>query len=315
MINIPCPKCGFESPESAKECSRCGIIFGKWVEDTHVRRASARPAGLKPDLHSDEVGIGSQELKVLAIGLVLAVIVNAVPFIRFIFGPIQIIIHELGHAIAGWLFGYPAIPSFDFIYGGGITPMGSHQVAIAILVAGGFAYLAYLFRGNRRTLVLIGSCFLVWLFFEASGWRRDLAISAAGHINECVFAGIFLYMALANIGWRMPEVERPLGAFLALFLEINMIRFCLELMHDQDALEIYKQGKGGMLMHDVDAVSSDLIIHTGWHPSIQTLAFLLLLFSFVPLALAVLVYLRRGQIRRVVTSLLYVVQADGPGGG
>ena len=312
MINIPCPKCGFESPESATECSHCGIVFGKWSPD--VGRASARQVGLKPDLHDDATGIGVPEIKILAIGLVLAIVVTAVPLIRFILMPLQIIIHELGHAIAGWLFGYPAIPSFDFVYGGGITPMGAHQIAIALLVAGGFAYLGYLFQGNRRSLILIGACFLVWLFFEASVWRREMLISAAGHMNECVFAGIFLYMALANIGWRMPQVERPLGAFLAFFFEINMIRFCLDLMHDPDVLEVYRQGKGGMLMHDVDAVSSDLIIHTGWHPSIQTLAFLLLLFSFVPLALAVFLYLRRGDVRRVVTSF-YVVQADGPGGG
>ena len=314
MINIPCPKCGFESPESATECAHCGIIFGKWSGDTHVGRASARPVGLKPDLHSDEVGIGAQELKIVAIGLVLAIIATAVPIIRFLISPLQIIIHELGHAIAGWLFGYPSIPSFDFVYGGGITPHGAHQIAIALLVAGGFAYLGYVFRGNRRAVILIGACFLVWLFFEMSVWRREMLMSAAGHMNECVFAGIFLYMALANIGWRMPAVERPLGAFLAFFIEINMIRFCLALMHDQDFLETYRQGKGGMLMHDVDAISSDLIIHTRWHPSIQTLAFLLMLFSFSTLAVAVLLYLRRGDVQRVVTSL-YVVQADGPGSG
>ena len=47
----------------------------------------------------------------------------------------------------------------------------------------------------------------------------------------------------------MPEVERPLGAFVAFFLEITMIRFCLDLMRNEDFLESYKQGKGGMLMH------------------------------------------------------------------
>src|SRR5436190_17862293 len=312
MINIPCPKCGFDSPESAKECSRCGIIFGKWVEDRRSRLSGqARLPVLQREVES---GIGASELKILAIGLVLAIIVTAVPWFRFIIGPIQILIHELGHAIAGWLLGQPSSPSCDFVSGGGITHQGQHQLAIALLVAGGFAYLGYMFRGNRRALILIGACFLVWLFIESSAWRRDMVISMAGHINECVFAGIFLYMALANVGWRMPEVERPLGAFLACFLEINMIRFCLALMHDQDFLEVYRQGKGGALMHDVDAVSSDLIIHTGWHPSIQTLAFLLLLFSFVPMILAVLLYLRRGDVQRVVTSL-YVVQADGSSGG
>ena len=84
-------------------------------------------------------------------------------------------------------------------------------------------------------------------------------------------------------------------------------------MHDQDFLEVYKQGKGGMLMHDVDSVSADLIIHTPWHPSIQTLAFLLLLFSFATMAAAVLLWVSRDEVERVIMSL-NGPEADGSGG-
>ena len=316
-MNIPCPKCGFESPESATECSRCGIVFGKWIpEAAHVGRASARLNGLKPVPQDDGTAdgrLGATEIRVLGIGLALAIIAHAIPFTTFIFHPINTLVHELGHAIAGWLLGYPSVPSFDFMYGGGITPHGAHQIAIALVVAGGFAYLGYIFRDNRRTVALISACFLVWLFIEASEWRRLLVVSAAGHVSECVFAGIFLYMAIAGVGWRMPEVERPLGAFVAFFLEITMIRFCLDLMRNEDFLESYKQGKGGMLMHDIDSISADLTIHTAWHPGIQALARLLLLFSFVPMAVALLLYFRRSQAQRVITSF-YAPQTDGPGG-
>jgi hypothetical protein len=309
-MNIPCPKCGFESPESATECSRCGIVFGKWTPQAPHPKL---PARIDVDDDTADGRLGPAEIRVLGIGLTLAIVVHAIPFMAFIFHPIDVLVHELGHAIAGWLFGYPSIPSFDFVYGGGITPHGAHQIAIALLVAGGFAYLGYLFRDNRRTVALIAAFFLVWLFIETSEWRRLLVIEAAGHASECIFAGIFLYMAIAGVGWRVPEVERPLGAFVAFFLEITMIRFCLDLMRDADFLEVYKQGKGGMLMHDVDAISADLTIHTAWHPSIQTLARLLLIFSFVPMGIALLLYFRRSQAQRVLTSF-YAPQTDGPGG-
>lgn len=313
-IKIPCPKCGFEEPESATECSRCGIVFGKWSPSPAVSRHPL-PAGEGTDDDDDDVAdgrLGPTELRILGIGLVAAVAVCSMSFARFIFHPIITLVHELGHAIAGWLLGYPSIPSFDFVYGGGITPHGAFQIAIALVIAGAFAYAGYTFRQSPWAVALIAGVFLVWLFFVTSEWRRLLVVEAAGHASECIFAGIFLYMAIAGIGWRIPELERPLGAFVAFFIEINMILFCLDLMHNQDFLEDYRRGKGGMLMHDIDAISADLTIHTPWHPSIQGLAFLLLLFSFVPMTVAVLWHLRRRQVYRVITSL-YAPQADGPG--
>src|SRR6266568_335189 len=110
-IKIPCPKCGFEEPESATECSRCGIVFGKWVEDSRPRLSGQPPPAVLhvDDDDDDEVAdgrFGPTELRVLAIGLVSAVVVTSMSFARFIFHPIIILVHELGHAIAGWLLGY-----------------------------------------------------------------------------------------------------------------------------------------------------------------------------------------------------------------
>ena len=277
------------------------------MEDSRPRLSGQARAPVLPDDDITADGrIGPTELKILGVGLAIAIIAFAIPLLRFVFFPIDILLHELGHTIVGWLMGYPSIPSFDFVYGGGLTRHAGFQAILALAVAGGFAYLAYTFRGNSRTLAIVVACFLVWLFFVSSEWRREIAFGAAGHIGECVFAGIFFYMALAGIGWRIPELERPLGAFIAFFIEFNMLSFCINLMHDQDFLEVYREGKGGMLMHDVDALSADLTIHTVWHPSIQALARLLLLFSFVPFAVAVLWYLKRARWHRVLRSLLTV---------
>jgi len=319
LVTVACPKCGFEEPESATECSRCGVVFRKFDPAAGSR---AHVSSVEWDHHAAETEASAEvsaesrvrpgDFKIVATGFALAVLAYAIPFIRFILHPLTTLVHELGHTVAGWLFGYPSIPSFDFVYGGGITPHGAHQIAIALAVAAGFAYLGYFFRGSPRLVALIGGCFLVWLFIEASEWRRLFVMEAAGHASECIFAGIFFWMAISGIGWRMPEVERPLGAFVAFMLQFNMINFCLDLMHDPDYLEVYRQGKGGMLMHDVDAMSADLTIHTGWHPSIETLARCYLVFAFVPMGLALLWYLRRAEWQRVVT-FFYAPQADGPG--
>ncbi|HLJ73404.1 MAG TPA: hypothetical protein VKU62_02380 [Thermoanaerobaculia bacterium] len=118
-------------------------------------------------------------------------------------------------------------------------------------------------------------------------------------------------MALAGIGWRNPDVERPLGAFVAFFVQINMIFFCRRLINDPDFLDWYRQGKGGALMNDLESIALDLHIHTPFNPGIQGVARMLLLFSFVPLIVAVLLYLRP-QLNLLTSD--DAAQADGSGG-
>jgi len=306
-VKIACPKCGFEEPESALECSRCGIVFGKFgvvhaALPTGEGGAQRRVRGEAEDEVPDG-RIGPAELKILATGLVAAIVVSAIPLTRFIFSAIITLFHELGHAVMGWILAMPAIPAFDLTYGGGITSHSRFQIVLALLIAGGFAYAMWLFRQNRKALFLIGAVFLVWLFFVSADWRREFAFGAAGHLSEFILAGILFYQALSGVGWRMPELERPLGAFVAFFVQINSMQFAWRLMHDPDFLAWYREGKGGMLMNDLEGIALDLHIHTPFNPGIVGVARLLLLFSFVPIAVALIWYFQRARWHRVLRAL------------
>lgn len=302
-MNIACPKCGFESPEGATECPRCGIVFGKWVSDAPplplpVATATQEAAvGDEDDVADGR--IGAKELRILGTGLVAAIIVYAIPFTRFVFSAIVTLFHEMGHAVVGWLLGYPSIPAFDFVYGGGITPHGAFRLPIALAVAAGFGYLGYLFRENRPVVAVIAVSFLIWLILVSAEWRRDIAFSAAGHISEFVLAAILFYQALAGIGWRNPDLERPLGAFVAFFVQINSMSFAWRLMHDADFLAWYKEGKGGMLMNDLESIALDLHIHTPLNPGIIGVTRLLFLFGFLPIAVALIWYFQRSRWHRL----------------
>ncbi len=74
-------------------------------------------------------------------------------------------------------------------------------------------------------------------------------------------------------------------------------------MTDPDFLEWYKQGKGGMLMNDLEGIALDLHIHTPFNPGIEGAARLLLLFSFVPIAVALIWYFQRARWHRILRSL------------
>jgi hypothetical protein len=274
------------------------------VYDGRIPVALARAA--EDEAAEEEVPdgrVGGYELKVLGIGLAMAIVVYALSFTRFVFSALVTLFHELGHAVAGWLLGYPSLPAFDFVYGGGFTPRGEFQLAIALVIAAGFGYALWLFRENRTSMILIGSLFLLWLFVVSSEWRRLIVIAAAGHAFEFILAGILFYQALAGVGWKIPEIERPLGAFVAFFVQIHSMLFAWRLTRDPDFLAWYREGKGGALMNDLEVVALDLHIHTPLNPGIIGTARLLLLFSLLPIVVALVWYFQRARWHRVLRSL------------
>ncbi|HEX2833844.1 MAG TPA: M50 family metallopeptidase [Thermoanaerobaculia bacterium] len=225
--------------------------------------------------------------RMLAIAFVVALVVYLVPFTRFVLSALVTLFHEFGHAVMGWILGYPSLPAFDLVYGGGFTHQGTFKLPIAILVAGIFGYIAWLNRDNRRGLIVIGIVAAVWLLFVTREWRRELAIASAGHLAEFVLAGVMLYKSITGEGWRNPDVERPLGAFIAFFVQIHSTHFAWKLIHDTGFLEWYREGKGGAIMNDLEVVALDLQIWLGWQPQIEGVAKGLLFFSLVPLVIAV----------------------------
>jgi hypothetical protein len=146
--------------------------------------------------------------------------------------------------------------------------------------------------------------FLVWLIFVSAEWRRELLVASAGHAFEFILAGILFYKALSGSGWKNPDVERPLGAFVAFFVLIHSMHFALKLRNDPSFLAWYREGKGGALMNDLEQVALDLHIHLNLRPGIEGVAGMLLLFSLIPLAAALLWHFQRARCHDVVRTLV-----------
>jgi hypothetical protein len=305
---MTCPRCSFVNPRGAIDCGKCGVVFAKFNSEEPPRMLAGVRAR-NPERDEDEVvrdgRLGAHEIRILAIGLGAAVVVYWIPLTRFIASAIVTLFHEFGHAVMGWLLGYPSIPAFDFVYGGGFTHHGPHRVSIALAVAAGFAWLGWHFRENRKSLVLIGGVFLFWLFFVTKEWRREVAFASAGHLAEFILAGILFYKALAGVGWKNPEVERPLGAFVAFFVQIHSMLFAWGLITSPGKMARYRGGKdgGGALMNDLEVVALDLKIYLGWMVEIETVTKWLLVFSFVPIALGLGWYFERARWHRILRSL------------
>jgi hypothetical protein len=303
---VICPRCEFDNHDFAVECARCGVVFSK-LERAEPPRAEAgfrQPDGLKPVLHSVLTTLGKYEIKILAFGAIAAAVAQFFWITRAALGALKTLFHEIGHALVAWLLGHPSIPAFDFMFGGGLTHYGEFHVSLALAIGAGILYLGWRLRRNTAAVTTIAVVFLVWLVIVTKAWRRETAMAAAGVVFELVLAAVFLYMAIAAVGWRAPEIERPLAVMIAFFMQFSSWIFALDLIRDSDFLEIYKQGKGGALMNDLEVIALNLRIYLGIEATIPGLAKLLLLFSFVPLSVAFWLALRHDRLEAAIESLV-----------
>lgn len=293
--SILCPLCAFEQDGRGESCARCGVVIAK-------ARVGAPPVRGIPTMDIALRDAGAWKL--LLGGLVAAVIAHSIPFVRFILSPLVTLFHECGHAATAWLLGCPAIPAFDFAYGGGITQHHDCQLPLALLIGAGWGRLGWTFRRNPKTLAVIGLCAGAWLVAVSSEWRRELVISSMGHLGELILAGVLLSMALAGVGWRFPEFERPLGAFAAFFVQMETLRFAWRLRHDAAFLAEYGEGKGGAMMNDLEAIALDVKIWTGVSTDVRQVAGWLVFLALVAPVAAILLHVYRRRVHDFVRSLI-----------
>ncbi|APB32399.1 hypothetical protein GlitD10_0098 [Gloeomargarita lithophora Alchichica-D10] len=195
---------------------------------------------------------------ILLFGGITGLLLCLMPWIRFILSYLVIIIHELGHAGAGWLMGYPSIPALDFIYGGGITwQLNQRWVLIPMLIYGGLGWLIYYFRRNRLTVITLSSVALLYTLIYFTRLNQLLVISM-GHGLELLFIGIFLYRALTGFGCQQPG-EQSLYGILGFFMLFYNLNFTRKLLFDPATQALYLLGKGDVLDHDFVRIGREFL--------------------------------------------------------
>jgi hypothetical protein len=212
----------------------------------------------------------NQAQRALIVGGALAAGVYAVPFLRFVFHTLITIVHELGHALTAWAFGIPAIPAFDFAYGGGVTVHQGRSTGLMILIYFGFVGLAYWIRENRGYLIALGVWVCAYTLIAFTPLHEAIEI-AMGHGSELIFAGIFLYRALTGRACRAPG-ERPLYAFCGFFILLNDVVFALSLLTSAASVADYEEAKGGGHWMDFSRLADEYA-----HVDLQAIVFLFLI--------------------------------------
>ena len=240
--------------------------------------------------------VDSEGRRALLIGAGLAVVVLAFPFLRFVFSYMTILVHELGHALFAWLFGYPAIPSFDFYYGGGFTSFDNRKTLLLLIVYAGWATALYAYRRHRPGLIAVGVLAGLYTVLAFTPLHRQL-ISFMGHGTELLFAGIFLYRALSGYGVKV-AAERPLYAFLAFFIVASDLRFAMGLVRSPVARQLYTEAKGGGDWMDFS------LLARGFGVELTSVAGIFAVCALLTLPLTYMIYLHRVRWIRAIYAVL-----------
>jgi hypothetical protein len=257
--------------------------------------------GHEPSPGEAEPVIGSVDKKgwlTLGAGFVIALIVLfLLPWISWVFSYFVTLVHEFGHAIFGWLFGYPSVPAFDFRYGGGITAHQQRHVIIVVAVYGLFCLGLYAYRRNRLTLICLSIGVLLYSLFAFTALHKIL-ILFMGHGLELVFAGIFLYRALSGSA-IINALERPLYAIIGFFIELFDIQFAFRLFASPRHRAEYAGAKGGGHWMDFSRIAEEYL-----HVEVSTVALLFLICCVLPPLAAFLAHRYRDRLHAFIRSLL-----------
>jgi len=225
--------------------------------------------------------------KTMLTGAILAVVVTALPFPRFVFGYMGTLLHEFGHTAAAWMFGYPAIPAFNFQHGGGVTSIEDRQWPLMVLWIAGVAWILWRYRTHRPAWPLLAIPAALYLALAVTR-VHEIVITFMGHGMELTIAGVFLYRALSGSAVKV-ALERPLYAFLGLFLVIGEMRFAWGLANSREKQIEYGIELSGIpndWLRIADRLGTDLPTATG--------AYLLL--TPIPVVVAFLFFRYRQRI-------------------
>lgn len=211
----------------------------------------------------------------LAAGLAVALVAFSFPFSRFVFGYFVTLVHEMGHTLAGWLFGYPSIPAFDFAYGGGVTSHQARMVLLPILVQGALLWLAFLFRRNPLSL---GLSLGVAAFYGFTAWTgaHHAWILAMGHGTELLIAAIFLHRSFSGDACQL-SAERPVYAFAGAFTLLHDLHFAFQLVTSPEQRQLYGDAKGGGHWMDFSRLANET-----FQVPLETVAAWFLVLCFLP---------------------------------
>jgi hypothetical protein len=233
---------------------------------------------------------------VLASGPVFALAIMCLPMLNHIFMTLTTLVHEMGHTLVGWVFGYPALPAFDLQYGGGVTATMPRSVLLLAVFYSVMAFLVYTYRKNTFSLMFLCALLAIHILLSVTK-LHDVVFLMMGHGMELVIAGIFFYRALSGAA-VVHSIERPLYSIISWFIVLSDFRFAYRLATSAHVRRLYEQAKGGGHWMDFSRVAEDYL-----HTDLKVVAAFFFVATLLPLVLGFLSFRYQEYLRRVVMRM------------
>jgi hypothetical protein len=297
-----CPKCGCQQSDSNFECSRCGVVFSKLRGEIAVPRREPDPI---PFAYHSEPGDCSPEPRsldrngwiMLALGPTVALLSFWFFWLRWTFSVFDTLVHEMGHAIFGWIFAYPSLPAFDLIWGGGVTVHVDRSTPLLLLIYALLVGLIVVYRRNVAAVAVIVGVIAVHLFCTFTKYHSLLMV-AMGHGTELLIGGLFIYRSLSGRA-IFHFVERPLYSIIGFFLVFSVMALSYTLLTSWYERGVYATAKGGHMEMDFIRIARD---HLNW--KLSSVALLFLVFSALTPLVAFLAFRYEQYIHSALIRLL-----------
>jgi hypothetical protein len=196
---------------------------------------------------------------IMALGLATAGLAFVIGFVKHIFSTFMVLVHEMGHTIFGWIFGYPSLPAFDLVYGGGITLRTQRSTLLVIVIYALLGLAVFSRRRNISAVVLLGGLGVLHAILAFTSMHR-VVILFMGHGTELAIASIFIYRALSGAAVS-DAVERPLYAAIGFFIVFADTAFAYRLMTSSYHRSAYEGAKGGGHWMDFSRIAEQYL-HT-----------------------------------------------------
>lgn len=170
---------------------------------------------------------------------------------------IGVFFHELGHTLFYWLYGYPAVPAFDFSYGGGLTYQFGARSWIfqgAVWLALGLGVRLAWMRGSILAAPLTG--FAAAIIVSSLLRVHEDVIVFMGHGAEAAVAAFLLCRGYFNL-WLPRLGERWVNVFIGAFMLGSVVALTWALMFDPSFSAVYEVQKGGHRLGDFSRLTDD----------------------------------------------------------
>jgi hypothetical protein len=277
----PCPRCDYENPSDAQQCSLCGGLLDDSDPARLPRTIADRPrpvSTVREQPRGWDDSLVPAPVFYLGVGALLAPVFTLTPVLSMAGWFLSSLTHEMGHSAVAWACGMPAFPAIRL--DGHAASIHQPQVfGLTLVIQAALVFAAWQFRARRACCAAFVALAALYPACAYTDFKELLHL-CGGHLGELTFATVFLWRALTG-GFTHSKAERAAYAMLGWYLCGSNVKLCAGLVFSPAVRDWYAGNGSFGLTNDYIRVAEDI-----YGCRLESVAAVMLLISLLPLPIA-----------------------------